>query len=158
MAKKRFTDGLATLFDNAFDGSAPELEANDVQSPEAAADTDKVSLDIDVPVKTKKARKKLSNNKGFTSSLDFLNETFENEGFGNSRKTSRRTGLDFLIRSTVDPTDEDRFPEGGKEPDTKRVTLIFHKDHLAELKEIAKKRNIFLKDLVREMVVQFLDK
>ncbi|MEL6143242.1 MAG: hypothetical protein AAFU67_16695, partial [Bacteroidota bacterium] len=86
MAKKRFTDGLATLFDNAFDAPAPQPEANDVESPQAEADTDKVSLDIDVPVKTKKARKKLSSNKGFTSSLDFLNETFENEGFGTSRK------------------------------------------------------------------------
>jgi len=67
----------------------------------------------------------------------------------------RKTGLDLLIRSTV--ADEDRGPRGAKAPDTKRVTLIFNKEHLATLKEQAKERGMYLKDVVQEMVAGYLE-
>jgi len=37
------------------------------------------------------------------------------------------------------------------------VTLIFKKDHLAELKDQAKKRGMYLKDVVQEMVGKYLE-
>ena len=72
------------------------------------------------------------------------------------RSRRRKTGLDLLIRSTV--ADEDRSPRGGNTADTKRVTLIFNKQHLAELKEQAKERGMYLKDVVQEMVSNYLEK
>lgn len=151
MAKKRFTDGLSNLFDNPFDEPAtpqqPSLEANEE------------SIDIDIPLKNEGARSKLSS-KGFTNDLDaFLSDSFEREAAKDQltpNRRKKRSGLDLLIRSTVSADDEDRNPRGGKTPDTKRVTLIFRKDHLAELKDLAKTRKMYLKDLVQEMVSGYL--
>lgn len=152
MAKKRFTDGLSDLFDNPFDHPSGETTG---QGTEEVGE-DEVRFDVDIPVKTTKARRKISG-KGFTGDLDnFLGDSFERERQA-APSRRRRSGLDFLIRSTVQE-DEDRPPQGEKVKDTKRVTLIFRKDHLAELKEIAKERKVYLKDLVGEMVEKFLDK
>lgn len=161
MAKKRFTDGLSNLFDNPFDEPAtPALDSEHASNSDAPSEEEE-SIDIEIPVRNSGTRNKLSS-KGFTNSLDsFLNDSFEREATstptaGPSRRR-RRSGLDLLIRSTVQQDDEDRNPRGGKAPDTKRVTLIFRKDHLAELKDLAKKRNMYLKDLVQEMVSGFLE-
>lgn len=149
MAKKRFTDGLSDLFDNPFDGSAPTPSADGT-----AVGEHEVSFDVDVPVKNQETRHKLSG-KGFAGNLDsFLNNSFEQSGM-NASQPRRRTGLDFLIRSTVNQEDEDLNPTE-QTTDTKRVTLIFRKDHLTELKDLAKERGMYLKDLVAEMAEKYL--
>ncbi|MEO0732839.1 MAG: hypothetical protein AAFZ52_08395, partial [Bacteroidota bacterium] len=126
-------------------------------------------VEVHVPVPTPKARKKLSS-KNFTADLDdFLSDSFEREKLPRKVKDippgeppkagprqRRKTGLDLLIRSTV--KDEDRNPRGGNTAETKRVTLIFNKKHLAELKEQAKDRGMYLKDVVQEMVAEYLEK
>lgn len=168
MAKKRFTDDLFGLFEEP--APTPDTtrgEAKSVRTPEPPApDHQEESVEVDVPTKTTKARRKLSS-KGFTADLDaFLSDSFERTT--EDQKTSsapasapkkprrrRKTGLDLLIRSTV--TDEDRSPRGANAPDTKRVTLIFNKEHLATLKEQAKERGMYLKDVVQEMVSGYLE-
>ena len=140
MAKKRFTDNLSGLFeDNEY------LIGDDPMAVEEEV------VDVDVPVKTKKAKKKISS-KNFTKNLDvFISDD-------NRRSRSRRrSGLDYLIRSTVQD-DPDREPEEPAKPETKRVTLVFNKDHLLTLKEEAKERKMYLKDVVQEMVAQYLEK
>lgn len=170
MAKKRFTDDLFGLFEEPLrqeEASAP--------SGEAQAEVKTESVEIEVPSRSPKAQRKLSS-KGFTAHLDaFLSDSFARESSpapqqntapaaaptskGNSGTRSRRrrkTGLDLLIQSTV--ADEDRSPQGDQSPETKRVTLIFKKDHLAELKTEAKSRGVYLKDVVQEMVSSYLEK
>ncbi|MEM8584587.1 MAG: hypothetical protein AAGF87_09975 [Bacteroidota bacterium] len=144
MAKKRFTDGLYDLFE-------PEVQPAEARSTNA----DEEVVDIEVPV-TRKSRQKLGR-KNFTQGLDaYLSDSFTRES-GRSRKTSRRrSGLDLLIQSTVND-DPDRKPEGGNTAETKRVTLIFNKEHLATLKDMAKSRKMYLKDLVGEMVENYLE-
>ena len=140
MAKKRFTDNLSGLFeDNEY------LIGDDPMAVEEEV------VDVDVPVKTKKAQKKISS-KNFTKNLDvFISDD-------NRRSRSRRrSGLDYLIRSTVQD-DPDREPEEPAKPETKRVTLVFNKEHLLTLKEEAKERKMYLKDVVQEMVAQYLEK
>jgi hypothetical protein len=167
MAKKRFTDDLFGLFEEpALTPEPTRVEAASVRASEPkATDQKEESVEVDVPTKTTKARRKLSS-KGFTADLDaFLSEGFERGSDDPStsaapasapRKTRRRkTGLDLLIRSTVE--DEDRSPRGAKAPDTKRVTLIFNKEHLATLKIQAKERGMYLKDVVQEMVSGYLE-
>lgn len=167
MAKKRFTDDLFGLFEEPVPTPEPtRAEAKSVRAPEPPApDHKEESVEVDIPTKTTKARRKLSS-KGFTADLDaFLSEGFEREASASStspapasapRKPRRRkTGLDLLIRSTVE--DEDRSPRDAKAPDTKRVTLIFNKDHLTILKEQAKERGMYLKDVVQEMVSGYLE-
>ncbi len=139
MAKKRFTEDLFDLF---------EEPAKEAAQP-AVNDTGEETVDVQVPVTTSTARRKLSS-KGFTQDLDAF---FSDSAPRPSRR--RRTGLDFLIRSTVEE-DEDSTPRGTVAPETKRVTLIFKKDHLAELKEQARERKMYLKDVVQEMVAEYL--
>jgi hypothetical protein len=172
MAKKRFTDDLFGLFEEP----APQPEVNQTSTdpsvsaryPDAGSEE---SVEVNVPVRTKRAKKKLSS-KGFTSNLDaFLSDGFEREAGRASVAPSpssfapaaapkmphrRKTGLDLLIRSTV--TDEDRLTDGETAEDTKRVTLIFNKDHLLTLKDVAKARGMYLKDVVQEMVSDYLEK
>ena len=142
MAKKRFTDNLSDLFeDNYLIGDDPLAVDEEV-------------VEVDVPVKSKKAQQKLSS-KNFTQNLDvFLGDDKRRATAATPR---RRTGLDYLIRSTVQD-DPDREPDEPAKPDTKRVTLVFVKDHLLTLKEQAKDRKMYLKDVVQEMVAQYLEK
>ena len=148
MAKKRFTDDLFGLFEEPAAPAEPAARPAGEEEP----------VEVTVPVATPTAKKKLAS-KGFTQDLDdFLGDSFNRERRGGARRgRGRKSGLDFLIRSTVDPADEDRAPQTGPPaPETKRVTLIFNKAHLAELKQQAKERRMYLKDVVQEMVADYL--
>jgi len=161
MAKKRFTDDLFGLFEEP----TPQAEASQ-QEPDTVApsQSEEESVEVKVPTRSPRAKRKLSSKK-FTADLDsFLSESFERENTAPPtssapasapRPRRRKTGLDLLIRSTV--ADEDRSTRGGNTAETKRVTLIFKKDHLSELKVQAKQRGMFLKDVVQEMVSKYLE-
>lgn len=164
MAKKRFTDDLFGLFEDP--PRSEEQAVPEKEEPNPAVDTE--SVEVEVPSPSPQARRKLSS-KGFTADLDaFLSDSFERESAPAPRpdpapaapprrsRRRRKTGLDLLIQSTV--TDEDRNPRGERTPDTKRVTLIFNKEHLAELKVQAKEKGVYLKDIVQEMVQEYLEK
>lgn len=161
MAKKRFTDDLFGLFEEP----TPEPAATRAeQETGAPTSQEEESVHVEVPTPSPRAKRKLSSKK-FTADLDsFLSDSFERENVAPPtssapasapRPRRRKTGLDLLIRSTV--ADEDRSPRGGNTAETKRVTLIFKKDHLAELKVQAKARGMYLKDVVQEMVAKYLE-
>ena len=171
MAKKRFTDDLFGLFEEPV--PTPETNPTEAASELRSPDHKEESVEVDVPTEPTKSRRKLSS-KCFTAALDAsLSVRFERESdtlstsaapasapTPSSRRTTkkprrRKTGLDLLIRSTVE--DEDRSPHEAKAPNTKRVTLIFNKEHLASLKVQAKKRGVHLKDVVQEMVAGYLE-
>lgn len=143
MAKKRFTDNMSGLFeDDYLIGDDPQAVKEEV-------------VEVSVPVKTRKAKKKITS-KNFTQNLDvFLNDDTRRNRPGSYR--GRRSGLDYLIRSTVQD-DPDRVPDEPAKPDTKRVTLVFNKQHLLTLKEQARERKMYLKDVVQEMVAEYLEK
>lgn len=162
MAKKRFTDDLFGLFE---DPQPIFPESN--QEGSAASDVEE-SVEVEVPVRTPKAKRKLSSKK-FTANLDaFLTQDMDRaKGHQSTASTSsrsapaaaprrrRKTGLDLLIRSTISK-EEQAEREREAAPDTKRVTLVFNKSHLVTLKEQAKERKMYLKDVVQEMVSNYL--
>ncbi|MTB53138.1 hypothetical protein [Lewinella sp. W8] len=170
MAKKRFTDDLFELFED------PKNTGAERQEDAVPSQQEEEEVEVSVPVQTSRAKRKLSSKK-FTADLDaFLNDSFDQEQASSTapevsagqsprtpspRPTSRRrgrkrSGLDYLIRSTVRENDPDQ-ERGGNTADTKRVTLIFNKEHLAILKAQAKERGIYLKDVVQEMVSSYLE-
>ena len=168
MAKKRFTDDLSGLFEQPAPRPEEFSPAEKTPSDATAANEQEEAVEVEIPKPSPRAKRRLSS-KGFTADLDaFLSDSFEREAKPSApapnksnpapapppRSRRRRTGLDLLIRSTV--TDEQRDERGKKDAETKRVTLIFKKDHLATLKEQAKNRNMYLKDVVQEMVAQYL--
>ncbi|OAV43003.1 hypothetical protein [Lewinella sp. 4G2] len=170
MAKKRFTADLNDLFDNPYPGT--DLNYGGGSDEVAGADAkDEETVEIEVPVRSSKAKKKLSSKK-FTADLDaFMSLDMDRASGGTSstdsapksRRTApaaaprrrRKTGLDLLIRSTISK-EEMAEREKPRAPDTKRVTLVFNKAHLVTLKEQAKDRKMYLKDVVQEMVANYL--
>jgi len=60
-------------------------------------------------------------------------------------------GLDALIRNTVQPQ-EVHFNENA----TRRLTLVFDEQKLKKLREIARKEKTYLKDIIDEIVAEFI--
>ncbi len=159
MAKKRFTDDLFGLFED------PQPVFSEEAPATASADNEE-TVEVEVPVRTDRARKKLSSKK-FTADLDaFLTQDMDRAKDAAAKTDSkkaapaaprrrRRTGLDLLIRATIGKDEQDALNKPVKK-DTKRVTLVIKKDHILTLKEQAKDRKMYLKDVVQEMVSAYL--
>lgn len=156
MSKKRFTDGLESLFGFSEGGELPE------ESP--------LLEETEVKVKVvSKSKKKGRSSKNFTSDLDSLfadslQETIEetrtdyreNGSVKVDKKRKQRrpvSGLDALIRRTV---------EGGESEVSydkrKRVTFVFEKAKVEKLKKIAKSQKMYLKDILGDIVKDYLKK
>ena len=68
-------------------------------------------------------------------------------------KTRKKfSGLDALIRSTIEP----KPVEPPVEKNTKRVTLVFDKEKLSKLKSIARAKRTYIKDIIDDMVSEFI--
>ena len=154
MAKKRFTDNLESLFGDSAEKKTPSLFPDE---------------QITVEVRTQADRSDQKGNKRFAQKLDaFLAESFEeanadsddDEGKPTPQPTQRPrlgrrrgSGLDILIRNTTTtaPTHEE-IPE----PNTKRLTVVIDKEQLQQLKEIARKENRYLKDIIGDLVDEYI--
>lgn len=164
MAKKRFTDDLFGLFEDP----QPIFPESDSEGFATSVSDTEESVEVEVPVRTPKAKRKLSSKK-FTANLDaFLTQDMDRAkgqqapasgkralAPASAPRRRRKTGLDLLIRSTISK-EEQAEREREAAPDTKRVTLVFNKSHLVTLKEQAKDRKMYLKDVVQEMVSNYL--
>ena len=154
MSKKRFTDGLESLF------GAPETPADErvliVEKHEERAD------------RAAAARKpKKRSRKNFTSDLDSLFEEVTStivEAVETAPEPPRRaggrapkrpvapTGLDALIRRTV----EERMDSTDRE--RKRLTLTLDRQKVMKLKSIARHEKAYLRDIVGELVAKYIKK
>lgn len=158
MAKKRFTDGLESLMGESSGSKAQVKEL--LLFPELASDPP--------PPKYEKR----ASQKGFAAELQsFLTEAFE-ESFeaqmsllerdmdsssqqqaASSSKPVRRpaTGLDALIRSTIEPDtmNVQEFP-------TRRIVLTFDEEKIEKLQKIANVKKTVLKDMISEIVSNFI--
>jgi len=157
MSKKKLKDGLESLF-------ADYAVHNGEQQP-AAGTTDRTAA---VAVKEKPIDgEKRSSGKKFASDLEnFLQSAFEdsfdrqrNKGISELEETALKkrshrplSGLDSLIRTTVDPR-EMHFDE--QQP-TRRLTIVFDEKKLSKLKEIARLEKTVLRDIIDEIVAGFI--
>lgn len=153
MSRKKFVEDFGTLFGD---------------EDAAILSEDSVLLSGKSAEESKRNRSKSSHGKNFASDLEsFLEEAFE-ESFDEQlqqneskppkiesqiKKRSRRPmgGLDSLIRSTVEPShiEVEDLP-------TRRITLIFDKRKLEKLKTIARLERTYLKDIIDDIVEEFL--
>ena len=144
MSKKRFSEGLDDLL----------KDINNVETEEVAKET-------------QPAASGRSSSKSFASDLDaVLNDAldesldrFENApdqslaGKSKTRNTGKNLGgLDSLIRQTIDVSELTRDEKTGK----KRLTVAVDREKLEKLKSIAKLENSYLKDIVVEIIDEFL--
>lgn len=161
MSKKRFTDGLESLF-----GLSAEKESLPEESPLLA--------ETDVEVKTsppRKKKKKGRSSKNFTSDLDSLFEDVLQEKIEekkeqvvakkvnrtpiakSKRKSSRPvSGLDALIRRTLETGEAEINYE-----QRKRVTFVFEKNKIDKLKSIAKSQKMYMKDILKDIVEEYIE-
>ena len=169
MAKKRFRDDLESLF-----GPDPKpLSLFPDETPPQDADPEETeSVTVDVTVRRREVPK--GSTKGFSDSLDaFFSEAFEGPDPAPERQskrqprrrrtTARPRGLDMLIQNTTVKQiniaalvrgEKQRQGHGGGH--TRRVTLLFNKKHLERLKAIAREKDLLLKDIVSEIVEEYL--
>ncbi len=156
MSRKKFIESVESIFSE--DDSA-------ILSEDSVLLSDK---NKNASKKRKSSKRRSSHGKNFSSDLeDFLEEAFE-ESFEEQiqqseskppvesqiKKRTRRPagGLDTLIRSTVEPSHIEM-----QETPTRRVTLIFDQKKLEQLKTIARLERTYLKDIIDDIVEDFLE-
>lgn len=166
MSKKKFTDGLESIFvpDPA---EAMGRGSAFLRNPfEPGAKSDEAAV---TPKKTAPARK------NFTTDLDSLLEEALQESFVEQlqksqpsaeskaqvfhQQTHRRrplTGIDMLIRRTVQAGNLE--VEEDEASATKRLTITFDKRKLEKLKQIARMEKTYLKDILGDIVAEFIRK
>ncbi|MBK8556145.1 MAG: hypothetical protein IPL65_10445 [Lewinellaceae bacterium] len=151
MSKKKFTAGLDDLFKDmpAFDSQ----QQGDGHATAQEAET-----------------RPKSTGKSFAGSLDsMLQEALEESlshfeqqpaaslsGKNKSREFAHRaphSGLDALLRQTIDIQEITRDEETGK----KRLTVAVDKSKLEKLKVIARLENAYMKDLLIELIDEFIE-
>lgn len=153
MSKKKFADSIGNLFS---DDDADILSEESVLLT-ATSVSDK---------KRNPQSSRASHGKNFATDLEsFLKEAFEEslethlQGDARAavdtqlKKRNRRPsgGLDLLIRSTIEPT-----VTSDTDAHTRRVTLLFDPKKLDKLKTIARLERTYLKDIVDELVLEFI--
>ncbi len=162
MSKKKFTDGLESIF-----GVSPEedLTLND-DSVLLVETQEEVKVEERPLIRRKRLVKRSSKN--FTSDLDSLfedalQETLEEKAqkvikdktkVAPKRQRSNTkplTGLDALIRRTVETSVD--VEKGVR----KRVTFVFEKDKLQRLKKIAREKNVYLKDIIGDVMSKYIE-
>jgi hypothetical protein len=163
LSKKKFTDGLESLL------NTPHQEGGQgtafLEGAKASADQE-----------SKPSVKRPSTRKGFTTDLDSLleealQESFEEQMYlqregGNiaepkaqvfHQQAHRRRpgiGLDILIRRTVERGEI----EEDKTTGTRRLTVTFDKEKLSKLKVIARMEKAYLKDILGDIVAEYIKK
>jgi len=146
LAKKKFTEGLESLFMDT-------------------AETQQMGEGKNVSDKRKNSTSKsTASDSKFTADLQsFLTEAFEDafeEQLSSSSKANKKkkgksnslSGLDFLIRNTSDPKQQIEIEELAP----RRITLTLDDQHLIKLREMAKKRKTYLKEMIKEIVADYL--
>ncbi len=160
MSKKKFTDGLESLF---------STDGKDVSGKGTAF--------LRTPSEEKSSgatpnRKSSSSRKNFTTDLDSLLEEALQESFEEKmakkedEKSSGQTkyknpsvrrpmtGLDMLIRRTVESGEIEQNRKDG----TKRLTVTFDKTKIVKLKKIARIEKAYLKDILGELVDGYIQR
>lgn len=154
MSKKKFTDGLESLFGNTSEenfGSAGLL------------------LDEEPKTKTT-ARRRGNSRKNFTTDLDSLLEDALKETIIEQKQQAGKhlenksksiqniqrnrkplSGLDALIRRTVEGSTIEISNDAKK-----RVTFVFEKQKLEKLKRIARIEKAYLKDILSQIVSEYI--
>jgi hypothetical protein len=159
LSKKKFTDGLESLFTTDHNKESGEGTAF-LEGAVAAEEQERGRF----------GARKPSSKKNFTTDLDSLLEAAMQESFEEQiqnkesggtkaqvfhQQTHRRRpmgGLDMLIRRTV----ERSTIEEDKTTGTKRLTVAFDKVKLGKLKRIARIEKAYLKDILGEIVEEYI--
>jgi hypothetical protein len=158
VSKKKFLDGLESLFGHASDDNLSE------DSPLLSKEKPKGRS----KVKVTRRRRKGASSKNFTSDLDSLfedalQETMQEHAHKitkgldahtlSTKKRNRKplSGLDALIRNTSDVNFEHELQES-----IRRVSFAFDAKKYKKLKNIAKEEKAYIKDILSRIITDYL--
>jgi predicted metal-dependent hydrolase len=145
MAKKKFKLGLGDLLDNAMDNNSSKVESNK-RASNAAKRTS-----------SKKPSKSFSDNlddlfqEAIEESLQENADKIKKKNRTTSKRKKPMFGLDALIRETVESSSVEVTPSN-----TKRVTFVFDEEKINKLKQIARLKKAYVKDIVDEIISEYL--
>jgi hypothetical protein len=153
MSKKKFTDGLESLF------TVSDEETVDHYNNGVYSATSETVIEPEVEVRPKRSGKNFTTDLGnamqdaFVRTEDAFLTQEDNLNLNDVSKKSMRkplTGLDALLRRTIESSDLDNETK-------RRVVLIIESGKFEKLKEIAKEESLFLKDIIERSVSFFID-
>jgi hypothetical protein len=167
MSKKRFTLGMENLLHEASQSSpvyhseSPKNQQVPLPAEGNTRPIEGISLIAEQPL----THLRRSHGKKFSDDLQtFLQEAFDDsfekysdpnyiqDDSSNKKRTLKpMAGLDAILRSTVDPKSM-RLGPGN----TRRLTLVFDESKLNKLKSIARLERSYLKDIIDEIVEEFI--
>ncbi len=179
MSKKTLKDGLESLFgmppasveeETAFMGDNVLPEGKKSSKPSQRKTSQRKASDT---------RSRSGSSKSFTADLESLFQTVVKESVAEEKKKAARekkrkigtshsdmgateksrrpmSGLDSLIRQTVEPNKEE-IKRAAVPKEKKRVTFVFDKKKLLKLKTIAKLEKAYLKDIIGGLISEYLD-
>jgi hypothetical protein len=161
VSKKKFSSGLDSIFE----------VKEEVHQAVATTATPVFAPTFDSPSTAQPMVVRRAASKNFTSDLDSLfqdafTEAVEekldklkkhsglNDPFESNKRETRHalSGLDALIRSTVDSS-----LAALEHAAVKRLTIIFENKKIEKLKSIAKMEKAFVKDIVSEVLTEFIN-
>ena len=160
MSKKKLTEGLESLFAELGQEileSTPQPQgvvARDKKEPASPA------RDYQPEAERRSAGKKFADDLESLLQMAFEDSFDRQKNKGLSeleeatlKKRSHRpmSGLDSLIRTTVDPS-QTRY----EELPTRRLTIVFDEKKLSKLKEIARMEKTVLRDIIDDIVAGFI--
>lgn len=134
MSKKKFSDGFDSLFEELIettDNSNKKTTQSDVDTlSDMLSDAFEQAIQEEKSApKPKKKLKPKSRSKSFS-------------------------GIDMLIRSTVRTSDVQKAAKGN----TRRITILLDNEKVDKLKEIASSEHKLLKNIIKEIVSEYLEK
>jgi len=161
LSKKKFKAGLESLFgEPAIAGMSPFLVEEVAVKEEAPAKKES-------PKSIIKKVKKRSSSKNFTSDLESLfSDAIDREQVQQKKQKTNRPklskkksdkpiiGLDALIRKTSEENYDAKY---ASTPLKKRLTITMERKKLEELKNIARQKKAYLRDIIDELVSGYLD-
>ncbi len=155
MSKKRFSEGLDDLFSGSRESHGEAFSNAVVLTAPSAMGERKVpghksfmnGLDALLQEAMDESLERYESNQPDSVSASSKTKTT------NALRTPARSGLDMLIRQTLDVQDFATDESTGK----KRLTVAVDRPKLEKLKAIAKLENAFLKDLLVSLIDEYID-
>ena len=179
MSKKTLKDGLESLFGMPPASVEEETAFMGDKVLPAGKKSTKPSQRKSSQRKASDTRSRSGSSKSFTADLESLFQTVVKESVAEEKKKADRekkrtmgtsqtdmgateksrrpmSGLDALIRQTVEPNKEE-IKRAAVPKEKKRVTFVFDKKKLLKLKTIAKLEKAYLKDIIGGLISEYLD-
>lgn len=152
MSKKKFTEGMESLFND---------EALEKEEQKSASSVRKVSTAL-------QEEKRSPGGKNFTDDLQSFLQTAFDESYERQiekrktedysadikkRRSKPMSGLDALIRATVEPSSR----VDAKSKAVRRMTVAFDEEKLSKLKRIARLEKAYLRDIIDRIVAEYIE-